>query len=611
MQNPDLIVTSGGNQIDPARVEAALRSDPMVAHVAVYGHGKDSLAAMIALNPLVATDWAAEHGKTPASFAELAADPELIQTVALSLAYANRDLERHERVRSFTVVGEQWRPGSSLLAADGTPDRVAIAARYTADIAAMFGGSMPEVPAGAEPEPPTPRTEPTPSYSTILRPARPMARKGPIDTTPEIPAPEPGAATPSGTARPTIRIGEGDYVGSDTSQGMQRPAWNTGDAGNTNFTGTQTDGTDAYDFPDHEADESLDWDARWTEGQPPRRWWLALLVAVVVVALGAVVYRVVDDRSSDSASDDTELVDDTSVPDFTDPMMEDPDAVDSTAPPPVVTENLRQVVEGTENLKTFLTAVKAAGLESELEGVGPYTVFAPTDEAFAKLPPGTLEVLLADKTLLAKVLRHHMFDGAINAENLTDGNLAARDGTTVVVSIATDVTLDNTVRPVETDIPALNGVIHTIDGVLLPPDVTAAQITPTTTTTLPDAPVFTIYFDSGEVGVNREAREIVKQAAEIIKTLPEGSVVTITGYTAKIGSTARRNYLASWRAKNTISALKKAGATNVTYETKLVTDLPKDGDVEKARRAEIALPSLSGATASTSSSSSSSSTTTN
>lgn len=594
-------MTSSGHRIDPARVEAALRSDPVVAHVAIYGHGKDSLAAMIALNPLVANEWAAEHGKTPASFAELAADPDLIQTVALSIAYANRDLERHERVRSFTVVGEQWRPGSDLLSTDGTPDRVAIAARYAPDLAAMFGGSMPEVPAGATSTAPTTRTDPTPSYSTILRPARPMARKAPIDTTPEIPARGPDAITPSDPSRPTVRIGEGEHPGGDTSQGAQQLAWDT-DA-------DQGDGTDAYDAPFTESDESLDWDARWTEGQPPRRWWWALLVALVVVAVGAVVYRVVDNQNSNSASDDTELVDDTTAPDFTDPMVEDPDAVDSTTPPPVVTENLRQVVEGTANLTTFLTAIKAAGLESDLDGVGPLTVFAPTDEAFAKLPPGTLEVILADKALLAKVLRHHMFDGAINAENLADGNLAARDGTTVVVSIATDITLDNTVRPVDTDIPALNGVIHTIDGVLIPPDVTAAQITPTTTTTLPDAPVFTVFFDSGEVGINREARKIVEQAAELIKTLPKDSVVTITGYTAKIGSTARRKYLASWRAKNTISALKKAGATNVVYETKLVTDLPKDGDVAQARRAEIALPSLSAATTSSSSSSSSSSTT--
>ncbi len=600
---------SDGSRVDPARIEAALRSDPMVAHAAVYGHGRGSLAAMVALNPLVVSDWAAEHGKSAASFTELTTDPDLIQTVALSIAYANRDLERFERVRSFTVAGEQWRLGSNLVEPDGSPNRVAIAARYAPDLAAMFGGEMPEIPSAGAAADDRPAVDPTPSYSTILRPARPLARKGPIDTTPEIPPREPEPALPADAGlptepvRPTIRIGEGDF-GGDPSGELRGPVWDSGSSRSAD--GDGVDGTDAYDRQYQEPDESLDWDARWTEGQPPRRWWWALLVAVVVVAAGALVYRVIDDRNSNSASDETEFVDDTIGPDITDPMLEDPDAVDST-PPPIVTENLRQIVEGTENLTTFLTAVKAAGLEAELEGVGPYTVFAPTDEAFAKLPPGTLEVLLADKTLLAKVLRHHMFDGAINAENLTDGNLAARDGTTVVISIATDVTLDNTVRPVDTDIPALNGVIHTIDGVLLPPDVTAAQITPTTTTTLPDAPVFTIYFDSGEVGVNREARKIIEQAAEIIKALPEDSVVVITGYTAKIGSTARRNYLASWRAKNTISALKKAGATNVTYETKLVTDLPRDGDVEKARRAEIALPSRSAAATSTSASTTSSS----
>lgn len=541
----------------------------MVAHAAVYGHGQGFVAAIIALDPLVAADWAAEHSKTHATFAELASDPDLIQTVALSIAYANRDLERSERVKSFTVAGEIWRPGSNLLHADGRPDRAAVAGRYAADVAAMYGGAMPEVPRAAASAPP--RTDPTPSYSAILRPARPMARKGPIDTTPSIPGERPDIPAP---IPPTIT------------------------------TPAPTDSTDSFDLPTSDADESLDWDARWTEGQPPRRWWWALLIALVVVAVGAVVYRVASDNDSNSAS---EFVDDTLDTAITDPMVEDPDAVDSTPAPPVVTENLLQIVEGTENLTTFLTAVKAAGLESELEAVGPYTIFAPTDEAFAKLPVGTLDVLLANRDLLAKFLRHHIFDGAINAEGLADGNLAARDGTTVVISIATDITLDNTVRPVDTDIPATNGIIHTIDGVLIPPDVTAEQIAPTTTTTLPDAPVFTIYFDSGSVAVNKTAKEVVAQAAELIKALPEGSVVTITGYTAKIGSTARREYLAKWRAKNTISALKKAGATNVTYETKLVTNLPKDGDIEKARRAEIALPSRFGSTTT----SSSSSTTTN
>ena len=587
----------------------------MVAHAAVYGHGQGFIAAIIALDPLVAADWAAEHGKTHATFAELASDPDLIQTVALSIAYANRDLERAERVKSFTVAGEIWRPGSNLLRADGLPDRGAVAGRYAADVAAMYGGTMPEVPGAAASAPPRP--DPTPSYSAILRPARPMARKGPIDTTPAIPGERPATpeaaaddsapATPGTPPRTTIRIGESDASG-PVSGPVSRPVNDPmSDAGSGDWLAAPNDGTDAFAMPRTEADESLDWDARWTEGQPPRRWWWALLIALVVVAVGAVVYRVANDRDSNSASDDTEFVDDTLDTAITDPMVEDPDAVDSTPAPPVVTENLLQIIEGTENLTTFLAAVKAAGLESELQAVGPYTIFAPTDEAFAKLPAGTLEVLLANRDLLAKFLRHHIFDGAINAENLADGNLAARDGTTVVISIATDITLDNTVRPVDTDIPATNGIIHTIDGVLIPPDVTAEQLTPTTTTTLPDAPVFTIYFDSGSVAVNKTAKEVVAQAAEIIKALPEGSVVTITGYTAKVGSTARREYLAKWRAKNTISALKKAGATNVTYETKLVTDLPKDGDIEKARRAEIALPSRSGATTT----SSSSSTTTN
>ena len=86
------------------------------------------------------------------------------------------------------------------------------------------------------------------------------------------------------------------------------------------------------------------------------------------------------------------------------------------------------------------TAVGVAGLGNALGAKQKrFTVFAPTDDAFKKLDPEVLKALLDNKDLLVRVLRHHIVDGAINAENLTEGNIAARDGTTILIATTTDI----------------------------------------------------------------------------------------------------------------------------------------------------------------------------
>ena len=127
---------------------------------------------------------------------------------------------------------------------------------------------------------------------------------------------------------------------------------------------------------------------------------------------------------------------------------------------------------------TLVTAVQAAGLEETLRGPGPFTVFAPTDDAFAALPAGTVDTLLADPTGdLADILTYHVVDGAVMAADVAglDGqDVATVNGATFTVEVGDDggVSLTdaagNTVTVVQTDIAASNGVIHVIDGVLLP-----------------------------------------------------------------------------------------------------------------------------------------------
>lgn len=112
------------------------------------------------------------------------------------------------------------------------------------------------------------------------------------------------------------------------------------------------------------------------------------------------------------------------------------------------------------SFSTLVQAVQAAGLVETLKSDGPFTVFAPTDEAFAKLPAGTLDSLLADKEKLAAVLKYHVVPGRLDAEAVTSqSELPTAEGSTLSV---TDIKI------VDTDIMTSNGIIHVIDEVLIP-----------------------------------------------------------------------------------------------------------------------------------------------
>ncbi|KQI69844.1 Nex18 symbiotically induced protein [Loktanella sp. 3ANDIMAR09] len=121
------------------------------------------------------------------------------------------------------------------------------------------------------------------------------------------------------------------------------------------------------------------------------------------------------------------------------------------------------------NFTTLVAAVEAAGLVETLKGEGPFTVFAPTDEAFAALPEGTVEGLLADPEALAAVLTYHVVPGAVMSTDLTDGmNAATVNGADVTITVG-DSVMVNDATVTTADIAASNGVIHVIDTVILPP----------------------------------------------------------------------------------------------------------------------------------------------
>ena len=119
------------------------------------------------------------------------------------------------------------------------------------------------------------------------------------------------------------------------------------------------------------------------------------------------------------------------------------------------------------NFKTLATALTAAGLVSTLKGPGPFTVFAPTDEAFAKIPKAQLDALLADKSKLTAVLTYHVVAGKVMAKDVKAGKVKTVQGSELTVSTAGGVMVDGA-KVTATDIVADNGVIHVIDTVLMP-----------------------------------------------------------------------------------------------------------------------------------------------
>ena len=119
------------------------------------------------------------------------------------------------------------------------------------------------------------------------------------------------------------------------------------------------------------------------------------------------------------------------------------------------------------DFKTLAVALEKAGLIDTLKGKGPFTVFAPTDAAFAKVPKKDLDALLADKSKLASVLTYHVVPGTVMAKDVKAGKVKTVQGSDLTLSTSNGVKVDGA-NVVKTDIVADNGVIHVIDSVVLP-----------------------------------------------------------------------------------------------------------------------------------------------
>ncbi|MDC0325711.1 fasciclin domain-containing protein [bacterium] len=140
------------------------------------------------------------------------------------------------------------------------------------------------------------------------------------------------------------------------------------------------------------------------------------------------------------------------------------------ATPKESTKNIIEVAVENGSFNTLVAAVKAAGLVEVLQGSGRFTVFAPTDEAFAKLPKGTVETLLKpeNKAKLAAILTYHVVNGKVMATDIKTMKVKTVNGQSLDVRVTDGTVTVNKAKVVKTDVRANNGVIHVIDTVMLP-----------------------------------------------------------------------------------------------------------------------------------------------
>ena len=120
------------------------------------------------------------------------------------------------------------------------------------------------------------------------------------------------------------------------------------------------------------------------------------------------------------------------------------------------------------NFTILVNAIKAADLVATLKGAGPFTVFAPTDEAFRKLPAGTVDGLLKDRAKLASILTYHVVAGKVMAKDVKAGDVKSVQGGMLAIALPDNHVTINNAKVVKADIETSNGVIHSIDAVLMP-----------------------------------------------------------------------------------------------------------------------------------------------
>jgi len=191
-----------------------------------------------------------------------------------------------------------------------------------------------------------------------------------------------------------------------------------------------------------------------------------------------------------------------------------------STPPTTPLQTIVEIAAGAEFLKTLVTALTVTGLDVTLSTEGPFTVFAPTDLAFAALPEGTLDALLADPKSLADILLFHVLEGKVDSSLVKDiapTEVPTVNGASLPIDIVGgEVILNGNAKVIEFDIMASNGIIHVIDAVLIPPSPPVTD--PPTSPPVTDAPT---------IGPNKSAP-------------PTISTPTTSGKSGKMGKKSKK-----------------------------------------------------------------------
>ncbi len=191
---------------------------------------------------------------------------------------------------------------------------------------------------------------------------------------------------------------------------------------------------------------------------------LTLVLPIAALVLAAACGS--DDDSGADTSASATVAPATEAPPMSEAPMSEAPGTDAAAVGTIV-----DVAASNPDFSTLVTAVQAAGLAETLSGDGPFTVFAPTNEAFAAVPAEVLDQLLADKEALTKVLTYHVLPGQVMAADVAPGDATTVEGSTVTISDDGGTLKIGDAAIVATDVAASNGVIHVIDAVLVPPTV--------------------------------------------------------------------------------------------------------------------------------------------
>jgi uncharacterized surface protein with fasciclin (FAS1) repeats len=187
---------------------------------------------------------------------------------------------------------------------------------------------------------------------------------------------------------------------------------------------------------------------------------------VALLAVGSLIAAACSDDETTTSTNDS-------------PTTEAPTTTARSGDSDMADETIVEVAAGNPDFSTLVSAVQAAGLADTLSGDGPFTVFAPTNDAFAKLPPATLQSLLepANQETLTKILTYHVVAAEVMAADVAPGEVVTVEGQPFTIEVeGSDVFIvdgkGGRAQVVTTDVEASNGVIHVIDTVLIPADVT-------------------------------------------------------------------------------------------------------------------------------------------